>query len=96
MVAAGHDTVSTSTLMEDAMFRSLLTAGAGAALLIGCASVSLAQQPKGDEKLMIVNGNNHHVIYDDGRDDLFCVTRRIVVGYTDSGRPIFRRTMHCR
>jgi hypothetical protein len=78
------------------MIRSLLTAAAGAALLIGCASVSLAQQAQDNERLVIVNGNNHHVIYDDGKDDLFCVTRRIVVGYTDSGRPIFRRTMRCR
>jgi hypothetical protein len=47
-----------------------------------------------NSKLLIVNGN--HVIYDDGRNDLFCVTRRHVVGYNYYGRPIFRRTMRCR
>jgi hypothetical protein len=49
-----------------------------------------------DDRLMIVNGNNGHVIYDDGKDDLFCVTRRVVVGYNEWGQPIRRRTMHCR
>ena len=78
------------------MFRTLLATCAGAVLVIGCASVSLAQEAKDNERLVIVNGNTHHVIYDDGRDDLFCVTRRIVVGYTDAGRPIVRRTMRCR
>ncbi len=49
-----------------------------------------------NDRLMIVNGNSGHVIYDDGRDDLFCVTRRRVVGYDDHGRRIYRRTMRCR
>lgn len=48
------------------------------------------------ERLMIVNGNTGHVIYDDGRDDLFCLARRHVAGRTDDGRRIYRRTMRCR
>lgn len=48
------------------------------------------------DRLLIVNGNNGHVIYDDGRDDLFCVTRKVVIGYDDWGRPIRKRTMRCR
>ena len=49
-----------------------------------------------DGRLMIVNGNSGHVIYDDGRDDLYCVTRRVTVGYDYYGRPVRRRTMNCR
>lgn len=48
------------------------------------------------DRLLIVNGNNGHVIYDDGRDDLFCVTRKVVIGYDDWGHPIRKRTMRCR
>ncbi len=50
----------------------------------------------GDSRLMIVNDNSGHVIYDDGRDDLYCVTRRVTVGYDYYGRPVRRRTMNCR
>ena len=53
-------------------------------------------QTAADDRLMIVNGNNGHVIYDDGKDDLFCVTRKVIVGYNEWGQPIRRRTMHCR
>jgi hypothetical protein len=49
-----------------------------------------------NDRLMIVNGNNGHVIYDDGRDDLFCVTRKVIVGYNEYGYPIRKRTMRCR
>jgi hypothetical protein len=45
---------------------------------------------------MIVNGNNGHVIYDNHHDDLFCVTRRYIVGRHEDGDPIYRRTMRCR
>ena len=45
---------------------------------------------------MIVNGNSGRVIYDDGRNDLFCVTRRYTVGYDQYGRRIMRRNMRCR
>jgi hypothetical protein len=49
-----------------------------------------------NDRLMIVNGNNGHVIYDDGKDDLFCVTRKVIVGYNEFGYPIRKRTMRCR
>ncbi len=49
-----------------------------------------------DSRLMIVDGNRRRVIYDDGRNDLYCVTRRVTVGYDDYGRPVRRRTMNCR
>lgn len=48
------------------------------------------------DRLLIVNGNTGHVIYDDGKDDLFCVTRKVVVGYNEWGYPIRKRTMRCR
>jgi hypothetical protein len=49
-----------------------------------------------DERLLIVNANRRRVIYDDGRDDLYCVTRVIVAGYNCWGRPYYRRVMRCR
>ena len=90
------------------MFRTLLAAGAAAALLIGFANASQAQtllaqddenitqaqDAQGDDRLLIVK--DHHVIYDDGRNDLFCVSRVVVAGYSYYGRPIYRRTMSCR
>jgi hypothetical protein len=48
-----------------------------------------------DERLLIVNGNTGHVIYDDGQDDSFCVTRKVVVGYDDWGFPIRKQAMYC-
>lgn len=63
------------------------------------APMALAQEadPVGaEDRLMIVNGNTHEVIYDDGRDDLFCVTRVHVIGHNEYGRRIYRRTMRCR
>ena len=53
-------------------------------------------QGQSQDRLLIVNGNNGHVVYDDGRDDLFCVTRRYVAYYNYHGRPVYRRTMRCR
>jgi hypothetical protein len=49
-----------------------------------------------DNRLLIVNGNTGHVIYDDGKDDLFCVTRKVIMGYNEYGYPIRKRTMRCR
>jgi hypothetical protein len=49
-----------------------------------------------DERLLIVNANRRRVIYDDGRNDLFCVTRVVVAGYNCWGRPYYRRVMRCR
>jgi hypothetical protein len=45
---------------------------------------------------MIINGNSGRVIYDDGRDDMFCVTRRYFVGWDYYGRRLYRRAMGCR
>jgi len=70
------------------------------AILVLATTLSLAplaaQAEEGKDRLMIVNGNSGRVIYDDGRDDLFCVTRRYIIGYDDWGRPIRRRAMNCR
>jgi len=77
------------------MSRLVLSASAFVVLLLASIDTSLAQTGA-DQRLLIVNGNNGHVVYDDGRDDLFCVTRRVIVGYTHTGRPIYRRTMRCR
>jgi len=53
-------------------------------------------QSAGQERLMIVDRNRGRVIYDDGRNDLFCVTGVYVAGYTWNGNPIYRRNMRCR
>jgi hypothetical protein len=71
------------------------------ALLLGSLAFTTVAQAAGegrggDDRLMIVNGNNGRVIYDDGQDDLFCVTRKKVVGYSWDGYPIYRRVMRCR
>jgi hypothetical protein len=58
--------------------------------------VSPVSPAQGQDRLLIVNGNNGHVVYDDGRNDLFCVTRRYVAYYNYYGRPVFRRTIRCR
>jgi hypothetical protein len=71
-------------------------------LALGFASVLAASAARADEsvpnvddRLLIVNGNSGQVIYDDGRDDLFCVTR--VYGWYDAyGYFHRRRAMHCR
>jgi hypothetical protein len=56
-----------------------------------------AQQPdRASNRLLMVNGNSGRVIYDDGHEDLFCVTRRYLVGWTETGRRIYHRTMSCR
>lgn len=49
-----------------------------------------------DDRLLIVNGQNGRVIYDDGKDDLFCVTRKVIIGYNEFGEPIRKRVMRCR
>jgi hypothetical protein len=83
------------------MFRTFVAAAALAVVSLGLAAPSHAEEPAAapagaQNRLMIVNGNSGYVIYDDRRNDLFCVTRRFVAGYTYEGRPIFRRTMRCR
>jgi hypothetical protein len=100
--------VALTTLMEDHMSRALLAAAAAAALLVSFANSSQAlellmqdnevitqsQDLQDNDRLVIVK--DRHVIYDDGRNDLFCVSRVVVAGYTYYGRPIYRRTMSCR
>lgn len=48
------------------------------------------------DRLLIVNGSTGRVVYDDGRDDLFCVTRRVFIGHNFWGQPVYRRSMRCR
>ncbi len=48
------------------------------------------------DRLVIVDGNSDQVIYDDGYDDLFCVTRSHFVGYNYYGHRVYRRRMRCR
>jgi hypothetical protein len=94
------------------MFRTLIAATSLAAVSVAAvpaayagdvavpggpfATAPAAASLNAQDKLMIVSRNTGRVIYDDGRNDLFCVTQRFVAGYTDSGRPIVRRTMRCR
>ena len=79
------------------MIRTLLAAAAVTALAASFSTSANAQvQGQGNDRLLIVNGNTGHVVYDDGRNDLFCVTRRYVTHYTYYGRPVHRRTMRCR
>jgi hypothetical protein len=69
---------------------------AAVVLAAGLAQLGLAQADD-PNRLLIVNGNTGKVIYDDGRNDLFCVIRRVAIGYNEhTGRPIYRRTMRCR
>jgi hypothetical protein len=75
------------------MIRTILAAAA-VATLAACFTTSANAQ--GQDRLLIVNGNTGHVVYDDGRNDLFCVTRRYVAYYDHFGRPVTRRTMRCR
>ena len=49
-----------------------------------------------DNRLMIVSRYTGRVIYNDGRNDLFCATGFNLAGYNYYGRPVYRRTMHCR
>lgn len=77
------------------MIRTIFAAAAVAAVAASF-STSASAQSQGNERLLIVNGNTGRVVYDDGRDDLFCVTRRYVAYYTYHGRPVYRRTMRCR
>jgi hypothetical protein len=49
----------------------------------------------GDNQLIIVNDYSGRVVYDNGRDDMFCVTRRYFVGSDYYGRRIFRGAMAC-
>ena len=75
------------------MIRTIFAAAALATLSVSFAASANAQ---GNNRLLIVNGNSGHVVYDDGRNDLFCVTRRHVAYYNYYGRPVHRHTIRCR
>lgn len=49
-----------------------------------------------DDRLVIVNGKSGRVNSDDGRDDLFCVSRRHFAGTDYYGRRQYYHAMHCR
>jgi hypothetical protein len=66
------------------------------ALLAAASAANVAQAEDASDRLMIVNGNSGHVVYYDGRDDLFCVTHRHLLGYNYYGHRVYRRSMHCR
>jgi len=54
----------------------ILALSLGVGLLAIPLAAPAAAAPNGDDaRLMIVDGNSGQVIYDDGYDDLFCVTR---------------------
>lgn len=79
------------------MTKRTLAITAAIVLLAGSAYAQGAPDTQGSaERLLIVNANTGRVIFDDGRNDLFCVTRTVTVGHTESGRPIRKRTMRCR
>ncbi len=59
---------------------------------------SFAQAATADDpsaRLMIVDGNTEQVIYDDGVDDLFCVTR-LHRWRDENGYRHHHRSMRCR
>jgi hypothetical protein len=94
------------------MFRTLIAALSLAAVAVTVAPAAHAENfaapeyaapesasapsANAQDRLMIVSRNTGKVIYDDGRNDLFCVTQRYIAGYTEYGRPIVRRSMRCR
>jgi hypothetical protein len=60
------------------------------------ADPSQVPQLDSNNRLMLIDRNTGRVIYDDGRNDLFCVTGIYIAGHTPSGRPIYRRNLRCR
>ena len=66
-----------------------------AALLGGPAFADSDGATSATQRLMIVDGNSDQVIYDDGRDDLFCVTR-MHRWHDQEGYLHHRRSMRCR
>jgi hypothetical protein len=80
------------------MLRFVLAALALISVVAG-ANAQNAPQPTEtgmQAQMLIVDRNAARIIYDDGRNDLFCVTQRIRVGYNPQGAPIYRRIMRCR
>ena len=83
--------------MSHNALRSFILAAATLVVGLSCARADeVPAQQNSNDRLLIVNGNSHRVIYDDGQDDLFCVSRRTVVGYDEDGYAVHRRTMRCR
>ena len=79
------------------MIRHALTAAAFvAAAAPGFSTEAEARSNKPSASLVIADGHTGRILYDDGYDDLFCVTRRRFAGYDWRGRPVFRRTIRCR
>ena len=58
--------------------------------------IKLPDDLSAEDRLLIVNGNSGRVVYNDGRNDLFCVTRVVFSHYDYYGRPHYKRTMRCR
>ncbi len=77
------------------MLRTIIAASLLAAGVAGFAAPAHADDGAADQRLLIINGNTHRVIYDDGHDDLLCVTRWYVTR-DNWGRRVFRRNMRCR
>jgi hypothetical protein len=90
MIAAALLTVTAAAVSS--AHAQVASAGTDQPAAVGTAT-SLDQA---SERLMIVNRNTGRVIYDDGRNDLFCATSVYIAGYDDWGRPIRRRSMRCR
>lgn len=82
--------------MSNHTLRSAIAVTAFLASLPACLAAQTAGQKEANDKLMIVNGNSGHVIYDDGRDDMYCVTRRHIIGYDRYGNAVRSRSMRCR
>lgn len=78
------------------MFRSILPTVTLVASGLFVTSAQAQAPWEGDTKLLIVDRDRGRVVYDDGSSDLFCATRKVVVGYDYYGRPLFRRKMRCR
>ena len=78
------------------MFRKLMLTSALLAVTAGFAAEAQAAPKRGNASLVIAEGDTGRVIYDDGNDDAFCVTRRRFVGFDWWGNPIFRRVVRCR
>jgi hypothetical protein len=72
----------------------LLLAAAGLATCLAAPAFA-DEAPQSDNRLVIVSGNSGRVLYDDGYDDLFCVTR-VHHWYDEDGYRHRHRTMRCR
>ncbi len=76
--------------------QALLAAALVTAAAAGFAPAAEAKPGKAKPYLVIADGDSGRIVYDDGYDDAFCITRRRFVGYDWYGRPMFRRVIRCR